>query len=77
MSDEIRFIGELQRVDVKPGDRFVIHTDQLLTPNMAEDLLRAWWRFVGKDGPPLMVLARGFRLGVLGESGDTNDTPTT
>jgi len=64
--NEINFVGDLQRVDVKPGDRFVITCDEHLSPERMNAVGEAWRRFVGEGGPPVLVLPKGFKVGVLG-----------
>lgn len=70
---EIQFVGELQRLELKPGDRFVLHCDRPLPAVVAEHLERGWRRFVGDraDEFPLLVLEPGMRLGVIGAASTT------
>lgn len=63
---EIKFIGELQRVDVKPGDRFVMMTERPIRREEFEMLQGMWRGFIGSDENKLLVLDHGCRLGVVG-----------
>lgn len=71
--DQIRFVGDLQRCDVKPGDRFVMTVERPISREMHEVIQRTWRDFIGSDNPAkLLVLQDGMRLGVIGPV----DTPS-
>lgn len=59
--------GQLQRLDLKPGDRCVLMTARVLSMDQVERL-SAMWRgfFVGDEVPRLLILDQDTRLGVLG-----------
>ena len=60
---EIRFLmAELQTLTVRPGDRFVLHSDLRITD--AARIFEAWRKFAGED-VPLLVIDSGMRLGVI------------
>lgn len=61
---EIRFVGDLQRVQVQPNDRFVLTVDQVLSASQAEAIQRAWAKFMAGDDVPLLVCPKGARLDV-------------
>lgn len=66
--DSIRWLGELRRVDVKPGDRFVLMTDKVLSHESAEHLQKKWAHFMGEDAvsTKLLVLDGGMKIGAIG-----------
>ena len=67
MADDVKidYLGELSRLDVKPGDRFVITYPGRLTMDNAR-AVEAWWlRCIGPDGPPVLVLDNGMKIGAI------------
>lgn len=70
MSDqpqEIPIIGDMQRLDVKPGDRFVLTVPTVLTMEQREHVASACKQFAeGVDPAPLLIiLDGGAQLGVI------------
>lgn len=65
---EIKYIGQLQRLDVKPGDRFVITFDEHLSREGVEAITEAWKHFMGNDAPKVLVLTNGCKIGVIGSA---------
>lgn len=63
-SKAVRFMGELVKLDVAPGDVCVLMCSQSLSQDGA-NRLRETWRFVMGDDVTLIVLDGGMRLGVL------------
>lgn len=53
---------DLRRVDVRPGDRFVLVTEQPLTVQQARDLQAAWKAWADPLTLKLLALPRGMRL---------------
>lgn len=72
---DIKFVGELTRLDVKSGDRFVLTTEQYLTPTMVAKIRSAWAEFIGGDVEALrlLILDGGINLGVIGSTEDKSD----
>lgn len=66
-TDEIRFVGDLQRLEVRPGDRFVLMTDQSLSIDLAKRLQES---LVSALGAPVIVLSDGLQLGVIGTASE-------
>ncbi len=66
---DIRYLGDLQRLDMKEGDRFVLTCEGHVSLEMQEQIQKAWKVFIGEDAekPPLLVLDRGFKLGVINQ----------
>lgn len=66
----IRFIGDMERMVVKPGDRFVLTVPGMMTCETHGRLEAAWAGFVkGIDPTPLLlVLDAGAKLGVIGQT---------
>lgn len=54
--------GELQRLRLEPGDKLVIHSDERLTVAAREHVSKMLERIAGV---PVIVLDKGYRLGVL------------
>lgn len=61
---ELNYLGDLQRLSLKPGDKFVIQTDQHLSAEMVEHIRTLWEMFAGPD-VKLLVLDGGLRLGAI------------
>ena len=72
VAGEITFLGELRRLDVKPGDRFVIMTDQRLTVEHYRKLQELWSGFIGSDGNKLLVLDGGMKIGAIGPASNND-----
>lgn len=66
--EEIRFLGDLQRLAVKPGDRFVLTVPDVISGETAARIQASWKGFVGSDAdaPKLLILSGGMKLGVIG-----------
>lgn len=66
----IRFIGDMERLVVKPGDRFVLSINGAISPAAHDNIQRAWTAFVkGVDPAPLLlILDAGAKLGVIGQA---------
>lgn len=70
MSDtELKFIGNLERLDLKDGDRFVLTCDHIMSLKQHERIRGIWSDFVGgnTESFPLLILDKGFKIGVLSE----------
>lgn len=65
---EIRWVGELQRCDVRPGDKFVLNVDGIISDHTAQHIQRAWKDFIGGDHAKLLILTDGMKLGVFGQA---------
>lgn len=66
---EIRFLGDLQRLQPKPGDVFVLQVPGRISNDMA-DAIRQQWRQIMGD-VQLLVLDSDTKLGCIGAgSGD-------
>ena len=62
---DIRFVGNLARVEVRPGDVFVVQTDNFLSSEVAERIRTA----LSSDlGAPVIILQGGLKLGVVGSA---------
>lgn len=66
---EIRFLGDLQRLQPQPGDVFVLTCTQALSADQCDHLTSYWKRVMGDT--KLLVLCDGLKLGCIGAgSGD-------
>lgn len=64
----IEEIGELARLDVKPGDMFVLQCNDRLNPDVCERLKEMWgvkFKDRGLTPPMLLVLDGGMKIGVV------------
>jgi hypothetical protein len=60
---EIRFLGDLQRLDVKPGDTFVLTVDCDISQHEAESIQQLWAKVMGDVR--CLVLGKGMKLGAI------------
>lgn len=67
--DAIKFFGDLQRLDLKHGDKFVLTVDRPISDAAAANIKRMWHAFAGED-VPLLILEGGMKIGVIGKAGD-------
>ncbi|TGT76711.1 MULTISPECIES: hypothetical protein [unclassified Mesorhizobium] len=67
----IDFIGHLRRLELKPGDKFVLTCPGVLTREQHQFIQEAWRKFLGGDSTAidLLILDRGMELGVVSSSG--------
>lgn len=56
-------VGELQRLELKPGDVFVLHCDTPQTEESIDKMERAWNNLMADH--KLIILDKGMRLGVV------------
>jgi hypothetical protein len=71
-TNRIRFVGNLRRVNVRPGDLFVLTFPWVVTISMMKIVQQAWSKQmkVGrKPAPKLIIIGDGGRLGVIGREG--------
>lgn len=62
----VRFLGDLQRLEVKPGDRFVLNSERHLSREQCLVLQRIWQEFYGdSEAPKLLILDPGMKLGAI------------
>lgn len=65
-AEDIRTLGHLQRMDLKPGDRFILTMDRPISMEMCERIQKLWRDFIGDDSEHrLMVLDAGIELSVI------------
>lgn len=60
---EIHYLGDLQRLEIKPGDTFVLTVDSNLSGEMIDRIKESWKRVMGDA--PVLVLDRNMKLGVI------------
>lgn len=61
---EVRFVGDLQRLQLQPGDKLVLSVDAVLPGYVRERLKEQVEQFFG-DGIRCLVLERGMELGAV------------
>lgn len=67
MSDqEIRYLGEVQRLEMKPGDVLVLKVDNFLTVDAKSHIRDVLKAAIGETGAKALILERGMEIGVLG-----------
>jgi hypothetical protein len=64
---EIRWIGDLTRLEIKPGDKFVIQIDRRVDAETAASIQAAWASFTeGCEGiGKLLIIEPGMKLGTI------------
>ena len=74
---EIRFLGDLQRLERKPGDVFVLTLEGRISDSIRSILQAQWssfWDDEPRPTPKLLILDDGIKLGVVGtEMADTSE----
>lgn len=60
----LTFLGDLAKIDVKPGDVFVVMPKRQISEATANALSQVWEENFGPECP-LVVLEEGMRIGVL------------
>lgn len=65
--DAIRFVGDMERLQVKPGDVYVVTAPQLLGPEAVERVTRYVQDALRTDAK-VVVMHGGLKLGVMGEA---------
>jgi hypothetical protein len=58
----IRFVGDLERLVIQPGDQFVLTTDRPLTRDMHDRISQRWADF---SDAKLLILDGGIKLGAI------------
>lgn len=61
----IRWTGDMQRLEIKPGDKFVLTLTGMVSDDAHKRIQSIWKEFAG-EGVPLLVLDPGEKLGVVG-----------
>lgn len=64
-ADEIRYLGDLQRLQPQPGDVYVLTIERDLTAAQTEHVRARWESVMGEA--KLLVLSGGMKLGVIAE----------
>jgi hypothetical protein len=59
---EIRYLGDLQRLRIEPGDVYVLTVDHPVSMATAEHIQQAWCQAFGERAPKLLVLNPGMDL---------------
>ena len=67
MDEEIRFVGDLQRLEVRHGDKFVLKVPRPMSEQQVARLRQNLTRFIG-DGVDVLILSDGMELGVVGSA---------
>lgn len=70
--EKVRFLGDVQRLQMQPGDVAVLSVDDHLSDNMAKRL-KEYWNSLFPD-VRLLVLAKGMRIGLLNTNTESEDT---
>lgn len=68
MVDEIRYLGDLQRLSLKPGDKLVLTMKGHVSVQMAENIAAQVKKTIGDV--PLIVLEEGMTIGAIGSDED-------
>lgn len=67
--DEIRFLGDMERLQFKPGDKFILKVPGRISSEIAARMKQAWHEFMGgnPDEFKLLIIEEGMTIGVLGD----------
>ena len=71
--DRIEKLAQLAKIEARPGDRFVLLSEEPLTREAVGHIRAAWEKFWdGSDfaPPSLLFLDGGLKLGVVRQEGD-------
>lgn len=71
MLNEARFLGDVQRLELRPGDTVVLTCDGRLSDETAKRLGH-YVQSALKCEHPVLVLESGLKVGVLGTGGKVN-----
>lgn len=58
-------VEDLRRVQVAPGDRFILRTDRALSAEQRDSILQAWRKWTAQLDVPLLVLPHGWDLHLI------------
>jgi hypothetical protein len=61
---QIRYLGDMARLEIKPGDRFVLQANRPLSLEQHQYIKKLWAGAVG-EGVPLLIIDGGLKLGVI------------
>lgn len=64
-AEKIQFIGNLSRLQLQKGDRFVLQVKEEISDQVCSIIRKQWDQFTG-GGVPLLILPPGFKLGAIG-----------
>lgn len=69
MEGEIKFVGDLERLVVKAGDKFVLRVAHTMDEAEREAVFRALREFLGENAK-VLVLDEGASLGIVSEASE-------
>lgn len=69
---KVRFLGDVQRLQMQPGDVAVLSVDDHVSDDMAKRLKEYWNSAF--PGVRLLVLDKGMRIGLLNNNTESEDT---
>lgn len=58
--------ARLQRLDMKPGDKYVLTVDGHISMETAAHIRDTWNKFMGSD-VPVLILDKGWKIGVISD----------
>lgn len=66
-SEKVEFLGSLSRLNLKPGDKFVLMCQRRISVEQVAHIQRIWREFLGDqaDQARLLVLDDGAKLGAI------------
>ena len=67
MTDEIRFVGDLTRIDKRPGDVWVLHCNEIISAETAVTLTRYIRHALGDPEAKVVVMDPALKLSVVSE----------
>lgn len=69
---QVRFLGDLQRLECQPGDKFVLMCPGAVSKEMQLDIQTIWREFMGNE-TKLLILPNGYSIGVVAPAKDLEE----
>jgi hypothetical protein len=74
MEREIRYLGDLARLDIRTGDTFVLMCPGYISEEQIVHIKQTWAENFGADSK-IIVIGDGCKLGVLRSDKQSDDNP--
>lgn len=69
---QVKFLGDLQRLECQPGDKFVLMCPGGVTKDMQGQIQALWREFIGNE-TKLLILPNGYSIGVVAPAQETEE----
>lgn len=71
-NEQIRYLGDLQRLDLKPGDKLVLTLSSRVSRETLDRISLELQAFAGQD-VKVLVLDEGMKLGAIGQEKESGE----